>query len=177
MAVKLPAAYRLPLAAALLFGAFVLVSALTEFAAGQDAGRRFVSFLMHMVQVLPALFLLIGLFDVWVPRSAVEKHLGHGGGHLSYLWAVLLAGTCVGGFHVALPSADALRRKGARTGVVLAYISCAAVCRIPMTLFEASFLGWRFTAVRFAVSLPLILISSAWLGRMFAAHCPPAGRG
>jgi hypothetical protein len=33
-----------------------------------------------------------------------------------------------------------------------------------MTLFEASFLGWQFTGVRFAVSLPLIVLSPALLG-------------
>jgi len=104
-----------------------------------------------------------------VKRETVEKHLGHGAGFRSYFWAILLAGSSVGGFHVALPAADALKRKGARLGVVLAYLSCAAVCRIPMTLFEAAFLGWRFTTIRFAVSLPLILLTSALLGRLFGA--------
>jgi uncharacterized membrane protein YraQ (UPF0718 family) len=86
---------------------------------------------------------------------------------LSYLWAALLAGTMVGGLHVALPVAHALRAKGAKLGIVLAFLSFSAVCRLPMTLFEASFLGWRFTSVRLAASLPLIVISSALLGSWF----------
>jgi uncharacterized membrane protein YraQ (UPF0718 family) len=161
--------YRWPLTATVLFGGFVLVSALTGFEPGQASGRQFMVFMRHMLALLPCIFILIGLFDVWVKRATVERHLGHGAGLRSYFWAVLIAGTSVGGFHVVLPAADALRQKGARLGVVMAYLSCAAVCRIPMTLFEASFLGWRFTAVRFAVSLPLILLTSALLGRLFGA--------
>lgn len=166
---KLSKPYRWPLTAAVLFGGFVLVSALTGFEPGRTSGRQFAAFMRHMLTLLPSIFILIGLFDVWVKRETVEKHLGHGAGLRSYFWAVLLAGSSIGGFHVALPAADALRQKGARLGVVLAYLSCAAVCRIPMTLFEAAFLGWRFTTVRFVVSLPLILLTSALLGRLFGA--------
>jgi len=48
-----------------------------------------------------------------------------------------------------------------------------------MTLFEASFLGWKFTAVRFAVSLPLVLLTSAAIGHWFDRsryELPDSGR-
>jgi uncharacterized membrane protein YraQ (UPF0718 family) len=147
-----------------LFGAFVLVSLCAGFGPGKTIGWNFLSFLGQMLKVLPCVFVLIGLFDVWVRRETVEKHLGQGSGSLSYLWAVLLAGTMVGGLHVALPVANALHVKRARTGVMLAFLSASGICRVPMTLFEASFLGWRFTCVRFAVSLPLVILSSVLIG-------------
>jgi len=158
---------RLALGLAAGFLLFVGASRLGGFAPGRDMGGHFVSFLRDMLRVLPAVFILIGLFDVWVKRQTVEKHLGHGAGLVSYLWALLLAGTAVGGLHVAFPIAYALHVKGARLGVVLAYLAGAAICRVPMTLFEASFLGWRFTVVRFAVSLPLVVLTSALLGAWF----------
>ena len=150
-----------------LFALFVVVSLATGFAPGKTMGESFLSFLWQMLKVLPCVFVVIGLFDVWVKRETVEKHLGQESGALSYLWAVLLAGTMVGGIHVAFPVAHALHVKRAKLGVVLAFLSASGVCRVPMTLFEASLLGWRFTCVRFAVSLPLVILSSAILGFWF----------
>lgn len=150
-----------------LFAAFILVSSMIGFTPGKEIGRSFLSFFLEMLKVLPCLFVLIGLFEVWVKTETVERYLGHGSGFRSYVWAVLLAGSTVGGLHVALPVAHALYKKRARLSVMLAFLSSAAVCRIPMTIFEASFLGWRFTAVRFAVSLPLVLATSAVIGYRF----------
>jgi uncharacterized membrane protein YraQ (UPF0718 family) len=176
--------YRYSLLLVVGFLLFVGVSWATGFAPGRTMGGHFGAFLRDMMRVLPAVFILIGLFDVWVKRETVEKHLGHGAGLVSYLWALLLAATAVGGLHVAFPIAYALHAKGARLGVVLAYLAGAAICRVPMTLFEASFLGWRFTIVRFAVSLPLVVATSALLGAWFerrgyrlpVIEAAPAGR-
>jgi len=150
-----------------LFGLFVAVSVAVGFTPGREMGRNFLEFFVQMLKVLPCVFVVIGLFEVWVKTETVERHLGHGSGLRSYVWAVLLAGGTVGGLHVGLPVAHALYVKRARLGVVLAFLSSAGICRIPMTLFEASFLGWKFTAVRFAVSLPLVLLTSAAIGHWF----------
>lgn len=156
-----------PFVLALLFGVFVAGSLLLGFGPGETIGRNFLTFFIQMLKVLPCVFIVIGLFDVWVKTETVEKHLGHGSGPASYVWSVLLAGGVVGGLHVALPVGHALYAKRAKLGVVLAFLSASALCRIPMTLFEASFLGWKFTAVRFAVSLPLVVLSSAAIGAWF----------
>ncbi len=117
-----------------------------------------------MMKILPFAFILIGLFEVWVKKETVEKHLGKGSGVLGYIWAVILAGTTVGGLYVAFPVAYSLYRKGAHLGVVFTYVGASAICRVPMTIFEASFLGIKFSLVRLFVSIPLVVISSAILG-------------
>jgi uncharacterized membrane protein YraQ (UPF0718 family) len=150
-----------------LFAVFVIVSLAIGFEPGREMGAHFLTFLLQMLRVLPCVFVVIGLFEVWVKSETVERHLGHGSGPRSYVWAVLLAGGTVGGLHVGLPVAHALYAKKAKLGVVLAFLFCAGICRIPMTLFEASFLGWKFTAVRFAVSLPLVVLASAAIGHWF----------
>jgi len=109
---------------------------------------------------------LIALFDVWVKREMVIRHFGKGSGIRGYLWAILLAGTTIGGLYVAFPLAYSLHRKGAKLGVTFAYIGFAGISRIPMTLFEASFMGAKFTAVRLAVSIPLITIAAVLMGRV-----------
>ena len=152
-----------------LFAVFTLGSLAAGYQPGQEMGGTFLQFSWRMLRILPCVFIFIGLFDVWVKKETVQRHLGHGAGPLAYAWGILLAGTAVGGLHVALPIAHALHRKDARLSVVLTFLSAATVCRIPMTLFEASFLGWRFTLVRLAVSIPLVILSSIaagnWLER------------
>jgi len=139
---------------------FIAISFFLEFNPGKQIGRNFFSFSVDMVKVLPCAFLLIGLFEVWVKRETVERHFGEKSGVRGYVWAVLLAGTIVGPLYVALPLAHSLYRKGARISVIFTYIGASAICRIPMTIFEASFLGIKFTTIRLAVSIPLVIVTS-----------------
>jgi uncharacterized membrane protein YraQ (UPF0718 family) len=143
----------------------VVLALLFDLPVGVQVGRNFLAFAREMVFILPAAFVVIGLFEVWVPREAIERHLGEGGRRLpQWFWMVLLASTTVGGLYVSFPVAAALRHKGARLGLVLAYIGLSGVCRIPMTLFEISFLGVPFTVIRYVVSVPLVILVSELLG-------------
>ena len=143
---------------------FIAVSLITGFNPGKQIGLNFVDFSVEMLKILPFAFILIGLFEVWVKRETVERHLGEKSGIKGYIWAILLAGTTVGGLYVAFPVAYSLYSKGAKLSVIFTYISASAICRVPMTIFEASFLGIKFTAIRFLVSIPLVIITSILLG-------------
>ena len=117
-----------------------------------------------MLKILPCAFILIGLFEVWVKRKTVETHLGEESGIRGYLWAVLLAGTTVGGLYVAFPIAYSLYGKGAKLSIIFTYIGASAICRVPMTIFEASFMGIKFSIIRLFVSIPLVIVGSMLLG-------------
>ncbi|SJZ71297.1 permease [Selenihalanaerobacter shriftii] len=147
----------------LVFFIFIIISFWVNYSPGQQVYFNFLDFLMTMLKFIPAVFILIGLFDVWVDREVIEEHLGEKSGALSFLWAILLSGTTVGGVYVAFPVAHALAKKGASLKVIFTYIGAAAVCRIPMTLFEASFLGIKFSLIRLLTSIPLIILSSILL--------------
>jgi len=175
--------YRTVMAMSFAYAVFVGISLLYSFGAGKRAIAGLRDFVGQMALILPAAFVLIGLFEVWIKRETVERYLGAGTGPLAWLLAVVLAGTTVGGLYVAFPFAWSLYKKGARLGVVFTYLSCSGICRIPMTIFEASFLGIRFTAVRFAVSLPLVIVTSWGMERYCVGRdyrmiepCPVAGR-
>lgn len=146
---------------------FIISSFLMNFEPGKEIGNNFAGFLGEMVNVLPCAFILIGLFEVWVKKESVEKHLGNDSGILGFLWMILLSGTTVGGLYVAFPVAQSLYKKGARLSLVFTYISCSGVCRIPMIIFEASFVGIKFTIIRILISLPLVILSSILLGNYF----------
>jgi len=143
---------------------FLIVSLVLGFNPGKEIGDNFASFSIDMLKILPCAFILIGLFEVWVKRETVEKHFGEKSGVRGYIWAVLLAGTTVGGLYVAFPVAYSLYSKGAKLSFIFTYIGASAICRVPMTTFEASFLGIKFTAIRLLVSLPLVIVASILLG-------------
>ena len=143
---------------------FLVVSWLTGFNTGQEIGRNFISFSATMLGIIPGAFILIGLFEVWVKRETVERHLGEGSDFRGYLWVILLGSTTVGGLYMAFPVAYALYSKGAKLSVIFTYLGAAAICRLPMAIFEASFLGVKFTVIRWLVSLPLVVITSILLG-------------
>ena len=153
-----------------IYFAFVFYSYIFSISSGMEIGRNLISFLTYMIKILPCAFVLIGLFEVWVPREKVERHLGHEGGIRGYIWGIILAGTIAGGLLVALPVSSVLYKKGARLSVIFTFVSASAIVRIPMTLFEASFLGFEFTAIRWLVSIPLIIISSVFLEKYLASE-------
>ncbi|MBN1646663.1 MAG: permease [Spirochaetales bacterium] len=154
-----------------LTGLFLLGSLFVGFRPGMDMGRAFLLRFFDMLKVLPFVFILLGQFEVWVSRAVVEKHFGERSGVMAYVWMLLLGGTTLGPMLVALPIARSLYDKGARISVVCTYLGAAAVCRIPMTMFEASYLGIKFTIIRYAVSIPLIILSSFALEKI-AGHLP-----
>jgi len=143
---------------------FIVTSLIIGFDPGKQIGINFITFSVDMLKILPCAFILIGLFEVWVKRETVEKHFGEESGIRGYVWAILLASTTVGGLYVAFPVAYALYSKGAKLSVIFTYVGAAAICRVPMAIFEASFLGIRFTVIRLLVSIPLVIVTSILLG-------------
>jgi uncharacterized membrane protein YraQ (UPF0718 family) len=145
------------------YAAFIIASWIFDFNTGKEIGDNFVSFSVEMLKILPCAFILIGLFEAWVKRETVEKQFGEKSGIRGYIWAVLLAGTTVGGLYIAFPVAYSLLNRGAKLSVIFTYIAASAICRVPMTIFEASFLGVKFTVIRLLVSLPLVVLTSILL--------------
>ena len=152
---------------------FLLISWVFDFAPGITIGNNFYDFIMSMLKVLPFAFILIGLFEVWIKKETVEKYFGNASGYKGYIWAIILSSTTVGGVYVAFPVAFSLYSKGAKLSIVLTYIGSSALTRIPMTIFEASFLGIRFSIIRLLVSIPLVIISSILIGNSLGENAKP----
>jgi uncharacterized membrane protein YraQ (UPF0718 family) len=164
--VRLQVRQLIQLATVAVFGLFMAASFAGNCTTGKEMARTFASTLLDMLELLPCAFILIALFDVWVRRETVERHFGRGAGIRGSFWGIVLAGLTVGGTYVAFPVASSLFRKGASLSVIFAYVGFASVCRIPMMTFEASFMGGLFTAVRLAVSIPLVVVVSVAMGRV-----------
>ncbi len=145
---------------------FIAAAVILEFKPGKEIGLNFYEYALNLVKIIPCAFILIGLFEVWVKREVIEKHMGKDSGFMGYLWSIMLGAATVGTMIVALPVAQALHKKGASMKVILTYLGAAAVCRIPMTIFEATCIGVKFTVVRYVVSIPLLIIFAAIYGRI-----------
>lgn len=143
-----------------IYAAFLIISLILKFEPGEKIAFNLKLFVIDMLIIFPPALVIIGLFTIWIDRKHIERFLGESSGLAGHLAAVLLACTTLYPFIVVLPMADALYKKGARLSIVLTYLSASAICRIPMTIFEASFLGIKFSVIRYLVSLPLIIISS-----------------
>ena len=145
---------------AILWCLFLCFSFFFSYQPGEIIGKHFLTFGGSLLGLLPPAFILIGLFHVWVKQETIMKHMGHEAGLKGHFWAILLSSSILGGLPVALPVAMALYSKGASLAVMFTFLGASCVCRVPMTIFEASFLGVPFTLIRWAVSLPLIVLSS-----------------
>ncbi|TYB30306.1 MAG: hypothetical protein FXF47_09880 [Candidatus Mcinerneyibacterium aminivorans] len=142
---------------------FIITSLLIGYQPGLEVGLNLVDFAKNMLKILPPAFILIGLFEVWVKKETIEKHLGENSSFMGFVWAIILAGTTVGGIYVAIPISYSLYKKGARYSVIFTYLGASAICRVPMTIFEATFLGIKFSLIRLLTSIPLVILSSILL--------------
>ena len=143
-----------------LFAVFLIIGSISGYEPQREIRKNFFDFTLEMLKLIPFVFILIGLFEVWIKEETIKKHLGENSGTKGYFWVTLLAGVSVGGLVVAFPVAYSLYSKGAKLSIIFYYIGAAAICRIPMTIFEASFLGIEFTLIRYIVSIPLLIITS-----------------
>lgn len=114
--------------------------------------------LKEMLMVLPPIFVLLGLLDVWVPRDTMIRYMGDGAGLKGILLAFLLGSAAAGPLYGAFPIAAVLMKKGAAFRNVMVFIGAWSTTKIPMLLFEMSALGIRFTLTRLLVDIVGIII-------------------
>jgi len=141
-----------------IFLALVGLSYLFGFAAGIQIGMNFWIFAKEMLMFLPLMFILIGLFDVWVPREKIEKHIGEESGWKGTGLVILLAMLQAGPLYGAFPFAYLLWKKGSSIKNIFIYLGAYSTLKIPMLTFEVGFLGLRFSLLRTLITFPVFII-------------------
>lgn len=126
--------------------------------------------LREMLLVIPPIFVLLGLLDVWVPRETMIRLMGKGSGLRGTALAVLLGSVAAGPLYAAFPVAAVLARKGASFQNVAVFLGAWSTTKIPMFLFEITALGPRFALTRLALNIPGIVLIGAALGRILGAE-------
>jgi uncharacterized membrane protein YraQ (UPF0718 family) len=106
-----------------------------------------------MLLVVPPIFLILGLLDVWVPRETMMRFMGPGSGIKGPLIAFALGSAAAGPLYGAFPIAGVLMKKGASFANILIFIGAWSTTKVPMFLFETQSLGYRFALARLAIDL------------------------
>jgi len=112
----------------------------------------------EMALVIPPVFILLGLLDIWVPREIMMKYMGEKSGIKGIVLAILIGSAAAGPLYGAFPVAAVFMKKGVKFSNVLIFIGAWSTTKIPMFLFELSSLGVNFAVTRLLVDIPGIII-------------------
>ncbi|MDA3951804.1 MAG: permease [Spirochaeta sp.] len=126
--------------------------------------------LKEMLLVIPPVFILLGLLDVWVSRERLMRHMGGAAGARGTIIAFLMGSVAAGPLYAAFPVGVVLMRKGASLFNVMVFIGAWSTTKVPMFLFEYAALGSWFAVTRLAANIPAILIMSAIIAKIIPAH-------
>ena len=118
--------------------------------------------LLDMLSVVPPIFILLGLLDVWVKRETMVRYMGEGSGYVGILLAFFIGSAAAGPLYAAFPVAGVLLKKGSRLSNVWIMLGAWSTTKLPLLLFEASSMGVRFMLLRLGLDL-LGIFAIAWL--------------
>ena len=134
-----------------------LVLSLFRPSMGQVAATNSVRFVVVILEILPPVMILMGLFDVWVPRKLIETNIGPNSGVRGILLSILLGTAAAGPIYAAFPIALSLWQKGARLANLGIFLGAWATIKLPMILLESNFIGIRFALVRLFLTIPGVI--------------------
>ncbi len=122
--------------------------------------------LKEMLLVIPPIFVLLGLLDVWVPKQAMVRFMGKGSGLKGILLSLLIGSVAAGPLYGAFLVAAVFMKKGVTFSNILIFIGAWSTTKIPMILFEFSALGAPFALTRLLIDIPGIIIIAFLLAKM-----------
>jgi uncharacterized membrane protein YraQ (UPF0718 family) len=151
----------------ILFAALLLAFCLWLIDPGRGAKMVDVTLysLKEMLIVLPPIFIILGLLDVWVPREQMIRFMGEGSGAKGILLAIFLGSAAAGPLYGAFPVAQVLLKKGASFRNVVILLGAWSTTKIPMLMFELANMGARFTLTRLVVDMAGILLIALLMER------------
>lgn len=117
-----------------------------------------IDYAREMVFIMPPVFILMGLLEVWVPKDKIQKWLGRSSGIRGAALSFLMGTLPTGPLYVAFPMTATLLKKGARISNMIIFLGSWATLKIPQLLVEIKFLGGAFTSLRFVLTLMVIII-------------------
>lgn len=133
---------------------------------GTNALSSTVSGFKQMLLVIPPVFILLGLLDVWIPRETMVRFMGEGSGIKGAALAMLLGSAAAGPLYAAFPVAGVFMKKGASFTNVLLFLGAWSTTKVPMLLFELAAMGPLFTFTRLGLSLIGICVIAVSVNRL-----------
>lgn len=122
----------------------------------------------ELALVLPPIFIMLGLLDVWVPKETIVNHMGEDSGIRGIILAILLGSAAAGPLYGAFPVAAVFMKKGVKLTNIFIFIGAWSTTKIPMFMFEMSSLGAPFAIGRLLIDIPGIIIMAYILSGMLS---------
>ncbi len=104
--------------------------------------------LLKQVSFIFSIFLLVGLFDVFIPKSTVVAIIGQSRGFLSIINAAVLGSIVGGPVSSVYPLGAILLKKGASLAVAAVFMNAWVMVGVISMPYEISIFGKKFVLVR-----------------------------
>jgi uncharacterized membrane protein YraQ (UPF0718 family) len=120
----------------------------------------------EVLDIIIAVSIFIGLFQIWVKPPTIVKWLGKGSGLKGFILVCTFPILMGGSLFTVFPLLKTLKDKGARTGAIASFIT-AWGGKAPLLPLETKFLGWPFALVRlgFIILFAFVMgILMDWVG-------------
>ena len=148
----------------------VLLAVLMLTIINYDLGTKALSITAYsfkeMLLVIPPVFILLGLLDIWVPRETIVKYMGEDSGLKGILLSFFIGSAAAGPLYGAFPIAAVFMKKGVKFTNILIFIGAWSTTKIPMILFEVASLGPKFAITRLFIDIPGIIIIATILSKL-----------
>jgi len=125
---------------------------------GLKAVNLSLSSLKEMLLLLPPIFILLGLLDVWVPRETMTRLMGPASGLKGIALSIFIGSAAAGPLYGAFPIAAVFMKKGVSFSNVMIFLGAWSTTKIPMFLFDMGSMGAKFAVTRMLIDLPGIII-------------------
>lgn len=146
----------------LLFLTTTIILLLLNKNIGEKSFKNVFYCLKEMLLIIPPIFILMGLLDVWIPRETMIKYMGENSGIKGVILSFLIGSAAAGPLYAAFPFAAMFVRKDVKLTNVIIFLGAWSTTKIPMLLFEISSLGLTFAISRLLIDiLGIIIISFA----------------
>jgi uncharacterized membrane protein YraQ (UPF0718 family) len=119
-------------------------------------------YIKEMLMIMPVIFVLTALLDTWVAKEKITKYLGKESRVKGIILSFVLGSISAGPIYAAFPMCVMLHKKGASVRNLVIILSSWAVIKVPMLLNEAKFLGMKFMAIRWVLTVIAIVVFS-WI--------------
>lgn len=139
-----------------------IIIALINPTLGVESVKNSVYYIKEMLIIMPVIFVLTALLDMWVPREKIMELLGKDAKAKGMLLAFVIGSISAGPIYAAFPMCVMLHKKGASIRNIIIILSSWAVIKVPMLLNEAKFLGPKFMIIRWILTVVAIIIFS-WI--------------
>ncbi len=149
-----------------LFVMAVLIAYVSLFLLRPDLAFQSISnstyYLKEMLLIMPVIFVLTALLDLWISKDKIMKYLGKEAKTKGVVLSFVLGSVSAGPIYAAFPMCVMLYKKGASIRNLVIILSSWAVIKIPMLLNEVKFLGLRFMIIRWLLTVLAIVVFS-WI--------------